>query len=309
LHQEEKILFNLLKKEIATTMMKLYPGIDPEISNWKGQNITDFQEDLLQRVKGQLSEKWFYTHMKANNPSLPRIDVLNMLSKYAGYDNWNDFRFKNSGQIPLSATLKKTNKGRFRTIVILLTVVILLIIISKIKIAQNHLFIFIDADSGEPIQNSVIQVDLLQKDESPVSYLCNSDGSFVLRTHQTIIKLVVRAPYYLEDTIIRVLKKFERVEQVKLHIDAYSLLIRYYSQTDADAWQKKREQLDRIINEDAMIYQVPDQKSLIGMEIYNKREFIDKLTMPSSKLHKIEILNSRYVNGKIVVLRFRIKNE
>jgi hypothetical protein len=309
LHQEEKIFFSLLKKEIAATMMQSYPGINPEVSDWKGQEITDFQEDLLIKVNGRLSEKWFYMHIKAVNPSLPRIDVLNMLSKYAGYTNWDDFRFKNSAKISLTATLKNTDKNPVRTIYILLAAIILLIIISKINFTQNHHFTFIDADSGEPVLNSRILVDLIQKDESPVSYLCDSDGTLALRTNQTLIKLVVRTPYYLEDTIIRVLKKFDRAEQVRLHIDAYSLLIRYYSQTDADAWQKKREQLDRIISEDAMIYQVPNQEELGGMEIYNKREFIDKLSMPSSKLHNIEILNSRYVNGKIVVLRFRIKNE
>ena len=77
--------------------MQSYPGIDPEISNWKGQEITDFQEELIKRVNGQLSEKWFYTHMKGESESLPRIDVLNMLSQYAGYNNWQDFRYKKVG--------------------------------------------------------------------------------------------------------------------------------------------------------------------------------------------------------------------
>jgi len=55
LHQEEKIIFSLLKKEIAATMMRSYPGIDPDISNWKGQEITDFQEELIKKLNGQLS--------------------------------------------------------------------------------------------------------------------------------------------------------------------------------------------------------------------------------------------------------------
>jgi hypothetical protein len=100
LHQEEKILFGLLKKEIAIVMMRSYPGIDPDITNWKGQNITDFQEDLRIKVNGQLSEKWFYTHMKGESESLPRIDVLNMLSQYSGYINWQDFRHKKMGILP-----------------------------------------------------------------------------------------------------------------------------------------------------------------------------------------------------------------
>ena len=87
--------------------MQSYPGIDREISNWKGQEITDFQEELIKRVNGQLSEKWFYTHMKGESESLPRIDVLNMLSQYAGYNNWQDFRYKKAGIIP---GMKKPSK-------------------------------------------------------------------------------------------------------------------------------------------------------------------------------------------------------
>ena len=90
-------------------MKQSYPGMNPEISDWKGQEITDFQEDLLIKVNGRLSEKWFYSHMKAFDPSLPRIDVLNMLSKYVGYSNWQDFTYKNSGKIPLAEKLKKSN--------------------------------------------------------------------------------------------------------------------------------------------------------------------------------------------------------
>lgn len=290
--------------------MKLtYPGISPEISDWKGQEITDFQEDLLIKVNGRLSEKWFYTHMKALNPTLPRIDVLNILCKYAGYSNWDDFRFKNPGQVPLTGRLKKTYSTSFMIILLLLAAIIILLILSKIKITQNHQFTFIDADTGEPIRNSKVQVELLLKDESPVSYLCNNDGSFVLRTDQSIIKMVVRAPYYLTDTVVRVIKKFNHAEQIRLNVDTYALMIQYFSQTDLNAWQKKREQLDRMLSERALIYQLPDQKERMGIELYNKWEFIDKLTMPSSRLRQIEILDSRYDKGQIVVLRFRIKNE
>jgi len=94
-----------------------------------------------------------------------------------------------------------------------------------------------------------------------------------------------------------------------LYADIYALMIQYFSQTDLGAWQKKREQLDRILSENAFIYQLPDQGGRMGMELYNKWEFIDKLTMPASNLRRIEILDSRYDKGQIAVLRFRIKNE
>jgi uncharacterized protein involved in tolerance to divalent cations len=306
LQQEEKILFILLKKEIAATMKLSYPGINPEISEWKGQEITDFQEDLLTKVNGRISEKWFYTHMKSSNQSLPRIDVLNILSQYAGYLNWDDFRFKHPGMDPLTEKLKKSNTIFILVPFVLLTIVIVLFILFKIINTQNYRFTFIDADSGEPIVNNNIRADILLKDESPVSYISDNSGSIAIRTDQSRIKMVVTTPYYIPDTVIRILKKFNRTEKIRLNVDPYSLIIRYFSQTDVKGWQKRREQLDSMINDSAMIYQVNNGKEGTGIELYNKREFIDKLTMPASSLRQIDILDTRYSRGQIAILKFRI---
>jgi hypothetical protein len=137
--------------------------------------------------------------------------------------------------------------------------------------------------------------------------MSDKEGGVILRTDQSKIKIVVRAPYYLADTVIRILKKFNRTEQIRLNVDGYALMIHYFSQTDVKTWQRRREQLDKMLNDGAMIYQVPDQKEGTGMEIYNKWEFIDKLTMSASSLRQIEILDSRYDHDEIAILRFKIK--
>jgi hypothetical protein len=64
-----------------------------------------------------------------------------------------------------------------------------------------------------------------------------------------------------------------------------------------------------MIRDDAMIYQIPDKRGASGMELFNKQEFIDKLTMPSSSLKQIDVLDCRYKKGQIALLRFRIKSE
>ncbi len=308
LQEEDKILFRLLKKEVANTMLQSYPGINPEISEWKGQDITDFQEDMLIKVNEQLSEKWFYTHMKTPDPSLPRIDVLNILCQYAGYENWNDFSFKNQDQIPSAEKLRKANNTLIRVLLIILTVVILLIILMKIINTQNYRFKFIDADTGDPIKNN-IRVELLLDNESPVNYISDVEGSIVVRTNKSRLKMVVRTPYYITDTITRVLKKFNRDEQISLNADSYALMIHYFSKTNVKAWQRRREQLDSIISDDALIYQMPDDQGNPGMELYNKQEFIDKLTMPVPSLRQIDILDCRYSKGRIAVLRFSTRTD
>ena len=305
MQKEDYIIYELLRKEIANVMKKSYPGVNSEVSEWKGQTITDFQEDLQQRVNGRISEKWFYTHMKSSVQTLPRIDILNMLSQYAGYKNWDDFRNRNLATVSLSDTLTKSNRVFIIIPLIIVAVLAILFTIYKIIDTRNYRFTFIDTDTGEPILNTRIQADLIMNNESPLTYMSDNKGNITIRTDQSRIKLAVNAPCYIEDTIIRIVKKFNRVEQVKLKSDPYSLMIRYFSQTDLQAWQNRRAQLDRMISDQAMIFQLPDRKHGTGAELYNKWEFIDKLTMPASSLRHIEILSSRYEKKQIVILRFR----
>ena len=287
------------------TMMQSYPGIDPEVSNWKGQNIIDFQEDLRIKVNGQISEKWFYMHMKSENNSLPRIDVLNILSRYAGHINWQDFRNKMADKLPVT---KKTGRPLILFIKILLllfSVMALIFIVIKLINTQNYRFTFIDSDTGEPIIDNNLRVELLVENGSPVSFASPNDGSVTIRANGSQIKMVVSASYYLTDTVERTPRKFNPREFIRLQTDYYSLMISYFSQSDVSSWEKRREQLEKIISEDAIFYQMPDKRAGNGMAIYNKQEFIDKITIPSSGLRKIEILDCRYSDGKIVILRFR----
>jgi len=307
LHQEEKILFSLLKKEIAAAMMQSYPGIDPEISNWKGQEITDFQEELTKKVNGHLSEKWFYTHMKAECEFLPRIDVLNILSQYAGFSNWQDFKYRNMNHIlPEEKSRKKMN---ILIPLLFLAIPTLLYIILKMINIQNYQFTFIDSDTGVPIIDNNLRAEVLMENESPLSLKSNEKGSITVRTNKSEVNMIVKAPYYLTDTVSRTLGKFTHAEKVGLKADYYALMISYFSQSDVNSWEKRREQLAGIFSEDAIIYQFPENHAGNAMAIYNKWEFIDKITIPSSGLRQIEILDCRYLNGKIVILRFRIKNE
>ncbi|MFH1160186.1 MAG: hypothetical protein V1733_04475, partial [bacterium] len=91
-------------------MQQTFPGINPSISEWKGQEIVNFQEELRVKVNGHISEKWFYTHIKSHKGSLPRIDVLNLLSKYAGYSDWDDFLFRHKDQSSPIPLTKKANR-------------------------------------------------------------------------------------------------------------------------------------------------------------------------------------------------------
>jgi hypothetical protein len=313
LYQKENSDFNLLKKKIVAIMQQSFPGISPFISEWKGQDIVNFQEELLQKVNAHISEKWFYTHMKSESKSLPRIDVLNLLSKYAGYTDWNDFVFKNGGE---SSRPMISSGNRYFLIVPVVVIGIMGIFLLMNKLISNreYTFCFYDAYTKDPIgnvnnnsnsnDNDKIEVSIILDNESPVSYLCGPDGCFTMKTDRSFIKMVVNSPYYRSDTITRTLKKFNTDETIALQVNEFALMLKYFSEMNTEGWQKRRMVMDKIFSDDAMIYQVMDGKSGTGMELYSKWEFIDKMTMPSHSLKNIEILDTKYIGEQIAVMCF-----
>ncbi|WOC52525.1 hypothetical protein BPO_1878 [Bergeyella porcorum] len=85
--------FEQLKAEIQSKYLESHTPSHDEISKWKGIDIVYFQEDLRKFAKGNISEKSFYTYFKTTPATkLPRIDILNLLSAYAGYASWYDFK-------------------------------------------------------------------------------------------------------------------------------------------------------------------------------------------------------------------------
>jgi hypothetical protein len=312
LQGQEHIHFELLKQKIVSVMQQSYPGINPSIADWKGQEITDFQEDLRIRVNANISEKWFYTHMKSSRSTLPRIDMLNFLSKYAGYANWDDFVFRNRTLVPAEAAApgKPENANRYFILVPLIVLVIAVVFFGLFKLfnTREYCFFFLDSDTRDTITNPRTEIVLLPEGESPVHRLVGKDGSFRLRTDESRIRMVVRSPYYQPDTLVRIVRKLNRFETVLLKPDDYSLMIHYFSTMNVDDWEKRRSRLNEMIDDGAMICQIVGSKGAAGMALYNKQEFIDKLTLPSGSLRDIEILSSQFRKGKIMVLRFRIKD-
>ncbi|MCX6246466.1 MAG: hypothetical protein NTW10_01925 [Bacteroidetes bacterium] len=312
---KKHIYFEHLKTKIVAVMQETHPGINSSIAEWKGQDITDFQEDLRIRANANISEKWFYTHMKSGQPSVPRIDMLNLLCKYAGYSNWDDFVFKNNNltgiknDSPSGSSPKNQNRYFYLVPLLGLVVVVLFYGLFKMFNTQQYRFCFYDADTHEPITGCRIEVTLLSEGETPVQNMSGTDGCFSLKTDKSLVNMVVKAPYYRTDTIKRIIRKLNRNEMVMLHADDYALMIHYFSVMQVDDWEKRRSRLEAMIDDGAMICQVVSDKTATGMALYNKEEFINRMTIPSGNLKNIEILNTQMRDNKIVVLRFRINEK
>jgi len=304
--KQELIYFEILKKGVVKTLQKSH-SVSSDIQNWKGQEILYLQDDLADKVNGRISEKWFYIHIKSNSGKLPRIDMLNILSEYAGYQNWNDLK----NTFPQS-TKKTIASGKAKLILVFLVVAIFSgLYLGSTLLHKNNVykFCFVDADLKTPIKNSPIWIIWMIDNESSIVSKCDSTGCFQFTTQKEKIKFIVRSPYYKPDTITRIVyNKNIREEQIQLKTNDYALMIHMFSKSKVKNWRKRRSQLNLMIADNARIYQVyKDGKT--GMELYNKKDFINKLTMPLKSLKRIEVIETIYSGNKISILRFTQNKE
>lgn len=294
--------FSLLKKTIAKTFLE-HHSAPKNMVDWKGETITLFQVDLLNKTKGSISEKSFYTYFKKETEKLPRIDVLNILCKYAGYTNWDTFK-NEQGEVEIAAVSEAKKKKHL--VLPFIGVLVVLIVASSFFFFEkenNYTFCLVDEDEQTPLKNKV-RIEILKANESSVFVQTNAQGCFSHKTASEQICFVVQSPYYKTDTIIR-----SRVENkntlIPLRKDDYALMLKFYSDGNLKDVKKRRKQLDNLIAPKAQIYQV--FQYVTGIELYTKQEFINKMTIPTSALKGMHILDKEYTGGKITKLKFIVR--
>lgn len=294
--------FSILKQQIAKKFLENNAG--PEsIEDWKGETITAFQEDIFIKTKASVSEKWFYTYFKNDPIKLPRVDMLHILSHYIGYKNWTDFISKNKIEVT-KASLKKKSKKRTYTFILLLLFFFSALSFYFIPLDHYFEFCFVDEDKNQPIIATPLNITLLQQNESPLHLKTDSMGCFSYKTKEQYIHFIVDSPYHKTDTIYRSIEKNEN-RIVKLKTDDYALMLHFYSNGNKDDWLKRKKQLNMLFDERVIIYRV--FKNNIGVELYSKDDFINQLTIPTSTLKNIEILDKVYKGEKIVKLKFMVR--
>lgn len=377
--------FEQLKSEVQSQYLKDHSPSFDEISKWKGIDIIYFQEDLRKKAKGNISEKSFYTYFK-NSPvtKLPRIDMLNILSVYAGYVSWYDFK-KNHlfadeilkdyeelheseidelekevenaqilepdpkkeeiTQIPIP---KETNLAEEKSILqnndidnqpieikkeelstydvsenkstfslvkkyIWLGISAILAILAGLLgfkdeiFSKKYYYSFIDADRNSKI-NAELQVQILKENETPILYVAKPNEPFVYTTKSKSLTMVVSSPFYRTDTIQRNLETAPEAENIELKPNDYAIMLFYYSKSLKDL-KKKRVSLNYLISDHALIYQVFDNQ-FYGVETMDKQRYINLVTLPSTSLEKLEVIDTQTDNsGKIVMIKFKIDND
>lgn len=377
--------FEQLKNEVQTQYLDNHTPSFDEISKWKGIDIIYFQEDLRKIAKGNISEKSFYTYFK-NSPvtKLPRIDMLNILSIYAGYISWYDFKknhlfadeilkdlesedenletelekavenaenleeevqkvakpavsIQKSPQsivetpdLQISATENQSinkNSDTFATydtseqkstfslvkkyiwlgISGILAILVGLLGFKDELFSKKFYYSFIDADRNSRI-NAELQVQILKENESPILYNAKPNEAFVYTTKSKDLTMVVSSPYYRTDTIRRNLESAPEAETIELKPNDYAIMLFYYSKSIKDL-KRKRESLNFLISDNALIYQVYDNETY-GVETMDKQRYINLVTLPSTSLENLEVIDTKNDSAnKIIMIKFKIATD
>ncbi|WP_312324128.1 hypothetical protein [Soonwooa sp.] len=379
----EILYFEQLKKEVQAKYLDNHTPSHNDITKWKGIDIIYFQEDLRKYAKGNISEKSFYTYFKTSPVSkLPRIDMLNLLSNYAGYESWFNYKklkpitlpttevdepeieitptektvkfVENSTmdkqatidvipnnlevekvdknlqiqdrnnlekstkkevlqlntteyqQIETLSSISKRNffkKNIWYIITSVLSLSILFLIFRDQWLYKDYTYSFIDSDRNTLIKDE-LDVKILKENESPILIRIKPNAPFKYTTQSKTLTMIVSSPFYKTDTIKRNLETAPEKENIELKPNDYAILLYYYSRSIKD-FKKKREQLNQLISDDAQITQVYDNETY-AVERLDKQKYISLVTLPTTALENLNVIDTQMKNGKIVLIRFKI---
>ncbi|OPB85810.1 hypothetical protein [Elizabethkingia ursingii] len=357
----ELLHFEQLKSEVQAKYLENHTPSYDEISKWKGIDIIYFQEDLRKNAKGNISEKSFYTYFKTSpTAKLPRIDMLNILSIYAGYISWYDFKknhafaeelllenennlsetkepqveslveeeykapvisekesspviqpqnslseVSTSNSKPASKPIiSKVKKYLWIGISAVLAIFVAALTFADSFFTKTYTFKFTDADRSQPVQNEV-EIKVLKAGESPLTYRVKPNEAFVYPTKDKTLKMVINSVFYRTDTIIRNLENAPETEIIQLKPNEYNMML--YSYSRSKDFKSRRAQLENLISNDAVIYQVFDNQ-YFNVETMSKQRYINFLSLPTTSLENLDVIETQITNGKIVLIKFRIRN-
>ena len=295
-------LFYLLKNSVLEQYQNSYPYFNGSWKSFTTQDIVNLIDDIQQKTKQTVSEKWMYTHLKPeNNQKLPRKDMLDILSVYVGKSGWDEFVFKSNdnsndnSNVNNNKNVKYSFSKKFGIWVLLFGVLIVGFTIWKLALKKEQKLEFQnsftkDSIAKEEVKAYVIE-DALEKQIDINSSTLNIDKP---------TKVVLKSTFY-KPKEITVLPN-EPIAKVELNPNDYAMMLKAFMKSDIKDWQTRKEQLNKILSDNLeVMVMLPNE---LGAEYFNKQEFSQRVTLPSASLKKLKIVELKQENdNKISFLR------
>lgn len=328
-------LFDLLKKDITDRFFESNSASSTNISEWKGQDIVSFQEDMFEKTKSTVSEKWFYTYFKSDFKKLPRIDMLNILAQYAGYSGWPEFsahhqnnRLENKNsdepikideaptEISIEEQKVKEKESKIKpekkklSPYLLFSILGLGLLFFGIYILFFHQrtyeFCFIDADRNLPVTEP-IEITIARQNFTPLE-LMTEKGCVEFSSKEDTLLMTIKSTYYKQDTFKIDLRLYQGKETIRLQPDDYKVMLRHYSKSSQSV-KDRIKMLDQMIDDHALIYQVFDNE-YFGVEVLSKKQYINLMSLPTTSLKNFTLIEAeKNKNGKITKIKFKINSD
>ncbi|MTH16868.1 hypothetical protein [Flavobacterium sp. LC2016-01] len=295
-------MFQELKNQILKEYSKHYPFFQGDWKNFSSKDIRQLI-DLIETTQNErVSEKWIYTHLKPDvNEKLPRKDMLDIFSKFTGYLDWDEFVFKNqfeSSNVSQTSYLKKSRKTQKTALII----VVLIFIISGIS------FYFFEKSKSlktVEIKNQYTKAPI-KADDFTVYSVTNGKKNPVeikdskIQLQEKDEKLLIESPYFEKQEI-----DVDQIDnQIFVKPEDYALVLKTYMQSNTTEWQARKDNLEKILSDELEVIVL--FKDDLGAEYLNKKEFSQKLIIPTSETKKMEIVTLETNNQKQIIF-IRIK--
>ena len=300
----------LLKDQLGKVYHQAFPDAPVDIRSLSGPEFRRFQQHLMDTVQGRVSEKWFYTHIKPeSNSRLPRVDVLNLLSRYTGADSWMEFKAGVSSVVPAGSSVGTGNRGTRKLPAILMGV----LIGGAILVGMGFLLAspkptkricLVDEVFGTSIRDTALHVLQLIEGESPRLLSAQEDGCISITKSGEFVELVAKVPYYRQDTLIRSWKEVQDGESFVLKPDDVANMVRYFSSSATTDRMKRSSQLTQMIAPDARMIRMHSD-GLTGVEMYTREEFVRYLLVFGQQ--NLRVLETAYEDGLVSQLRFIVE--
>lgn len=300
--------FQELKEQVLLKYQEQYPFFQGTWKTFSSQDIQNLIALIEEQCKQTISEKWIYTHLKPEtNSKIPRKDMLNILCQLVGYSGWDEFVFEE--KVVETKQVESNKKSNKKTIVlavigIIVTLFVILFFIKK------------DASTTQTIQlkneftNEKVPTDevkVFQVNDSVKQELELKEGKVEVNNSNEKTKLVIQSPFY-RTQIVPLTNNIaeDPVSQINLKPDDYAMMLKAFMVSDIKDWQTRKEQLEKILSDDLEV--IVMLKENLGAEYFNKKEFSQKLIVPTASLKKWKILEIK--NEAMNKIQFiRIKQE
>jgi hypothetical protein len=295
-------IFEQLKQKVLLKYQEYFPYFQGNWKNFSSQDIQNLIVLIEENTKQNVSEKWIYTHLKPKtNSKLPRKDMLDILSQFSGFSGWDEFQFKNRGVVleEKAVILKEKNFTIFIIIGITFALIITRFVFYSNKKSTQR-FQLKNEFTQETIQTKDVKAYKIENNEKIQIPIKNAEVEIEESSENT--KIIVESPYYKKREL-KINSNSSTVE-ILLKPDDFAMMLKAFMKSDIKDWETRKIQLDKILSDDLEV--IVMLKDNLGAEYFDKKEFSQKLIVPTESVKKMQILEIKNgENGKIEFIRIK----